>query len=148
MQNIVSVHIQELPSCLPLLQQIAPQLRLLLSVAEISRSSAARTRSSKKVLEVWQRIMNWRKERRKRRKNKNSGTEMNSCSSNYGIDVLDLQGLEGAKMGNKNAIHHACAPQTMKLQFLKEKNKETFFPAIHTIHENTRKRFYSRFMKS
>jgi hypothetical protein len=85
--------------------------------------------------------MNWRKERRKRRKNKNSGTEMNSCSSNYGIDVLDLQGLEESKMGNKNAIHHACPPQTMKLQFLKEKNKETFFPAIHTIHENTRKRF-------
>jgi len=66
---------------------------------------------------------------------------MNSCSSNYGIDVLDLQGLEGSNMGNKNAIHHACAPQAMKLQFLKEKNKETFFPAIHTIHENARKRF-------
>jgi hypothetical protein len=108
-------------------QQIAPQLRLLLSVPEISGSSAACTRSSKKVLEVWQRIMNWRKERRKKRKNKNSGTEMNSCSSNYGIDVLDLQGLEGSKRGNKNAIHHACAPQTMKLQFLKEKKKRNIF---------------------
>jgi hypothetical protein len=60
------------------------------------------------VLEVCQRIVNWRKERRKRRKNKNSGTEMNSCSSNYGIDVLDLQGLEGSKMGNKNAINTSC----------------------------------------
>jgi hypothetical protein len=71
--------------------------------------------------------MNWRKERRKRRKNKNSGTAMNSCSSNYGIDVLDLQGLEGSKMGNKKCNTSCLCSSDYEVAVSEGKGKRNFF---------------------
>ncbi len=52
---------------------------------------------------------------------------MNSCSSNYGIDVLDLQGLEGSKMGNKKCNTSCLCSSDYEVAVSEGKGKRNFF---------------------